>query len=984
MLQKSTITIPLGLGVNTKTDEKLVEQGQFNLVCENAVFEKVGAVKKRQSLEPLSSTYYKSLQAFGGGTGDYSQLDSPPTMAAALGESVLLRAENGSYLYKNGTDFILNDSQPIPEAKISVKKIFSADTTVKSTDCDYDSYEDIVAASFYEAGLSSVAATIRTSLVLYNRNTDTTITTPAVLEDVGAGSMTESRAGWTRLAGKSYYYHIYINASLSTLYVDIYDKNGQTYTTLSYPNMSANHAVAVCRNSDNATFYILAPTSTASTARFISISGSSQVTNATFAVNSNTWTTATARYDSVNSKINLIYDPARKVILSTVGVATTADASLAGISASGSYAYYPDEEKIIISGSSVWDYDVASDTQTLINYYSPCYSAPATISGISFSYMRPTQTSLPVGDGQSYLIIPTDTESAGTKIFGRFLSGQADQFASVPDQLGRSFVIDANTAVFSGTYFTQVNGSEVLQSGCLVFVEISQDHKSNSRSIIGTNLHIAGGVLGEFDGETLFENGFLTRCPDPAVTVGAAGALTGAYSYCGILKYTDKNGNITRSAPSNIVTPAAATADRYVIDMFSAPFGLKAKNCTVEIYRTAAGGSTFYLTIEVPVDMYSGADAWTSGTIIDNNTDAAIADNPILYTSGNILQNDPAPACKVVVQGGNRLFLVGLEDENELAYSKEKLFGESVSFSDFFRIRFDTAQYNTSGGLTAGGYMDDKLIAFKRNSIFYVAGQGPNETGAGNTFTEPELISAETGCTDPRSVVLTPSGLMFKGEKGIYLLNRGLATEFIGASVEQYKDYLITSAVHVDKKNLVVFSAKNPDVEEGVLLCYDYYTQQWSVIPDTFAIDGDVLNGELLFLNGDDNIPSTQSGSTFLDDASAYSMRVKTPWIKVSGVQDFGRIWSCTVLGKYKSAHDLTVKARYDYDEDYVETFNISPESTDDQYQYRCHLRKQKCEAVQFEIYDENATGEGMELTAITLEVGLRKGSMKIPAARKY
>jgi hypothetical protein len=225
---------------------------------------------------------------------------------------------------------------------------------------------------------------------------------------------------------------------------------------------------------------------------------------------------------------------------------------------------------------------------------------------------------------------------------------------------------------------------------------------------------------------------------------------------------------------------------------------------------------------------------------------------------------------------------------------------------------------------------------------------------------------------------------MFKGEKGIYLLNRGLSTEYIGAPVEAYNSYQVTSAVLLDKKNQVVFTLRGSnDSTQKFVLVYDYFTQQWSVNTGLVAIDSDVIDSNHLLLDSS-SITYTQSTSSFLDNAVAYSEKVVTPWIKVTGIQDYARIWKVLILGKYKSSHNLIVKAYYDYDDSYVETFTISPSNLDAQYQYSCHLRKQKCEAVKFEIYDTNASGESMELTALTLEVGVRKGSMKLAATRKY
>jgi predicted DNA-binding protein (UPF0251 family) len=97
-------------------------------------------------------------------------------------------------------------------------------------------------------------------------------------------------------------------------------------------------------------------------------------------------------------------------------------------------------------------------------------------------------------------------------------------------------------------------------------------------------------------------------------------------------------------------------------------------------------------------------------------------------------------------------------------------------------------------------------------------------------------------------------------------------------------------------------------------------------------------------------------------------------------------VWSATILGKYKSVHGLRVNVYYDYDETTVTTYTINPSSQDKQYQYRIHLGKQKCEAIQFEIFDigQQDAGESMELTALTLEVGVKSGSYKLPATRKY
>ena len=53
-------------------------------------------------------------------------------------------------------------------------------------------------------------------------------------------------------------------------------------------------------------------------------------------------------------------------------------------------------------------------------------------------------------------------------------------------------------------------------------------------------------------------------------------------------------------------------------------------------------------------------------------------------------------------------------------------------------------------------------------------GEGPNLMGLQNDFTPTQLINADTGCVENNSIINIPEGLMFKSEKGMYLLNRSL------------------------------------------------------------------------------------------------------------------------------------------------------------------------------------------------------------------
>jgi hypothetical protein len=98
------------------------------------------------------------------------------------------------------------------------------------------------------------------------------------------------------------------------------------------------------------------------------------------------------------------------------------------------------------------------------------------------------------------------------------------------------------------------------------------------------------------------------------------------------------------------------------------------------------------------------------------------------------------------------------------------------------------------------------------------------------------------------------------------------------------------------------------------------------------------------------------------------------------------------------SKHTVTLNVYYDYQNYITDTYTLTPLSSgyetsskptlsnlyaggnDGQYQYRIHLHKQKCEAIQFEIIDVPdavTPGESFQLTNMTLEVAIKTGSFK-------
>jgi hypothetical protein len=503
---------------------------------------------------------------------------------------------------------------------------------------------------------------------------------------------------------------------------------------------------------------------------------------------------------------------------------------------------------------------------------------------------------------------------------------------------------------------------------------------------IGPTLLVGGGIVTGFDGKSQ-ELGF--HLYPENVYLGASqptggGMGDGYRSYRAVYSWVDRNGEIYRSAPSEAVGNTLTGGTNTQLQAVNMPYltHTDAINKTngympgrVEIYRTVAGGSIFYLCGNYQPNDYS--DSLLTDEEVGLETDEYVSQNEILYTTGGVLYNIAPPASNILAVSTNRVFLVPMDDRQAVWFSKEKVQGIGIEFAEELQLRIEKGGNNT--GLSV---LDDKLIIFKEREIYYVAGDGPNDLGQGG-FSAPRQISSDVGCVDSNSVVNIGMGVMFKSHKGIYMLDRSLQTTYIGAAVEAWNNYKVISAVLLEDKNQVRFTL---DKGQGAL-CFDYLHGQWSRFTNHPAKDAVVHNGLYHWLKDDGNVRAQTEG--FIDSNFVIPMKVRTSWIKLNGLQGFQRVRKASILGEYKSPHRLTINIFVDYDEvNPVQTITFDSAdaiSGNEALQYEIHLKRQKCQSIMFEIYDssQRLTMESCSLTSVTLECGVKRGLNKNPKRKR-
>ncbi len=347
-------------------------------------------------------------------------------------------------------------------------------------------------------------------------------------------------------------------------------------------------------------------------------------------------------------------------------------------------------------------------------------------------------------------------------------------------------------------------------------------------------------------------------------------------------------------------------------------------DAVISVWRTIAGDASVYYRVSgqpfVPgagggsgnvVPGYQNVNvAIANSTIVDFITftdqlsdDDLIKQEP-LYTNGGILSNDPPAETGVIAGGKNRLFATDPADGSTVRYSQERADGYAVEWPADLSMQLDPF----GGDVTAIGILDDSVVMFKAASIYEVSGPGPlANPDAGGGWSAPALITSDVGCLSQRSLATTPMGLVFQTAKGIHLLDRSHQVTYIGAPVEAYNDQTIVRATLIDGTTQIRFLTA-----EGSTLLWDYFFDQWSTFGNHEGLDAVTVGGVYHYLRTDGRVFVEQA--TPSDAGSAVVLDMETAWIHLQEqLQGFQHIYHLEVLGNWKSPHTLRMQYQTDY-----------------------------------------------------------------------
>lgn len=488
-----------------------------------------------------------------------------------------------------------------------------------------------------------------------------------------------------------------------------------------------------------------------------------------------------------------------------------------------------------------------------------------------------------------------------------------------------------------------------------------------------------------------------------AETITVTGQLSAqSYFYQAVYEWSDNQGNVHRSAgsiPVSVTTTGSTSTVAVNIPMLRVT--MKTTNpVKIVIYRYSAGQPIYHQIISITAPLLNNP-IFDYITFFDPMSDAMIQGNSTIYTNGGVIEDVNAPSSSIMTLFDTRLWLVDAEDPNLLWFSKQVIEATPVEMSDLLTLYVapNTGTTSTTGPITGLAPMDDKLVIFKADAIYYINGSGPDNTGANNQYSQPIFVSSAVGCSDQSSIVLMNDGLMFQSDKGIWLLNRGLAVSYIGAAVDDFNSSAVNSSNNIPKTNQV-----RQTLSTGQTLMFDYYYQQWGTFKNVPAISSTIYQGEHTYINQYGSVYQETPGA-YLDGPNPTLMGFSTGWINIAALQGFERFYYFYLVGRYLSPHKLQIKIAFDYNDSAYQSVVITPHnfsasvpspfgeqpapfgSPVDLEQWKIYPRLQKCQSFQIsvdELYDPSLgaiAGPGLTLSGINMLVSVKSGSRPIRAA---
>jgi hypothetical protein len=316
-----------------------------------------------------------------------------------------------------------------------------------------------------------------------------------------------------------------------------------------------------------------------------------------------------------------------------------------------------------------------------------------------------------------------------------------------------------------------------LRTGCLLSWEVQTASSvgiygkgSRSRSVMGGAMVTHGAPLW-ITPTGRDQPGFPDSMPAPAVGSSGGGSLVaGTYQIVTVAERVDALGLRHQSAPGYPKSITVGTNDKVSVLVPPIPGVWGRTNAggtsttlaaSVSIYLTQENGSTFYLVRQ-------GARPGSTVVLTTRPTGA----ERVLYTDTGAKARYSPPSCTCMAVGKERCLVGGVWRDTEVRFSLIMVPGEGLAWPHPSNIQWVVQLPSQVLSVAAFG---DAWAVFCQTGIYIISGDGPDDNGAGGSFSQPSRVST-LQLASCRSVIEADEGIYFQADDGhMYLMQSGSA-----------------------------------------------------------------------------------------------------------------------------------------------------------------------------------------------------------------
>ena len=457
--------------------------------------------------------------------------------------------------------------------------------------------------------------------------------------------------------------------------------------------------------------------------------------------------------------------------------------------------------------------------------------------------------------------------------------------------------------------------------------------------------------LNKYDGNKVYKAGLPSAGGDYSdstnvlISSDEAPATTDKWRFRAIYRYTDAQGNVTQSTPTQeLIVPSETSTPEVQIDISNIEaqgydtedYGTSDRGLFIELYRTVENGTVFRL-----VDTKEVGDAASSIITFSpsDTTGAGMPDATLLLQLEYALPiptqfpTEP-PKCQYIDVWRNNIVMTGNSDNINALYVADTLGIEG--FPNANSLDISSRRGGPNSGIKS---MDNVLFVFKPTSVSTVIG----DINAGVENVQVDALSdSGIGALSHQSIIEVMNRLYFVSQNGVYsITTEGLRPESNDLTPiftrYRFRENRILSFHWINENKILFllpeFNGSNEFLNTSQVLVRDIIADAWYIWDNIDFSCGISDDEQQIWFQGKDNVSEMLQNNVtedYADHELSVTFYYKTHWEAFedpSIFKKFNRIKTYSLDNELKTfnsaSFDLQIETNHDFTDNSVSITNM-------------------------------------------------------------